>query len=141
MGPAIIDVLNNEHRKTFLIDGNNFTDLRGFCDEIHEKLCPSIPFNGHFDAFNDILRGGFGPYGYDEPINLVWKYSAKSAKDLGYEATISHHKEWVKRVHPSGIEKVNQKLEDARHNNGETLFDIYVGIIREHHSHINFKLD
>lgn len=38
------------------------------------------------DAFNDILRGGFGRHDYGEPILIEWQYFEKSKQNLGNEA-------------------------------------------------------
>jgi len=41
---------------------------------------------GHnLNAFNDLLRGGFGVYEYEEPIKLVWTNFSNSKKTLGQE--------------------------------------------------------
>ena len=37
----------------------------------------------NLDAFNDVLRGGFEVFEYEENINMTWKNSEKSKKDLG----------------------------------------------------------
>ena len=43
---------------------------------------------GHnLNAFNDLLRGGFGVYEYEEPVKLVWTNFSKSRKVLGQELT------------------------------------------------------
>ncbi len=41
---------------------------------------------GHnLDAFNDLLRGGFGIYQYEEPITRIWMNFSKSRINLGQE--------------------------------------------------------
>jgi len=41
---------------------------------------------GHnLNAFNDLLRGGFGVYEYEEPVKLVWTNFSNSKKTLGQE--------------------------------------------------------
>lgn len=35
------------------------------------------------DAFNDLLRGGFGVHEYEEPIKLIWTNFSKSENALG----------------------------------------------------------
>ena len=46
--------------KTFLLDGNNFSDMEGFYDEIDKLLTKNLQWKtGHnLNAFNDLLRGG-----------------------------------------------------------------------------------
>lgn len=72
--------------KEFIIDGNNFNDLDGFYCEIDKVLTKDLNFNtGHnLDAFNDILRGGFGVFD-EEPIILKWKNYKESKEKLGNE--------------------------------------------------------
>ena len=71
--------------KTFILDGNNFSDMEGFYREIDKLLTKNLQWKtGHnLDAFNDLLRGGFGVHEYNEPITIQWINYAKSKKDLG----------------------------------------------------------
>ena len=50
-------------------------------------------------------------------------------KDLGYDATIEHWENILKRCHPLNIEHVESLIKDARNHAGQTLFDIIVSII------------
>lgn len=87
-------------KKTIIIDGNNFSDLTSFYDEIDKVLTKDLAWQtGHnLDAFNDLLRGGFGIYEFNEPIIIIWKNFKKSKSDLGVRLTdtlvdiISDHK-------------------------------------------------
>lgn len=49
-------------RKEFVIDGNNFDTLNGFYDEVEAVFTSKLSWKigRNLDAFNDILRGGFG---------------------------------------------------------------------------------
>lgn len=70
--------------KTIELDGNNFSDIESFYDEVQKKLYANDEDWGrNLDAFNDILFGGFGVFGAGENIKLVWKNSEKSKRDLG----------------------------------------------------------
>jgi RNAse (barnase) inhibitor barstar len=42
-----------------VIDGANFTDFDGFAAEF-SRLLGNYTWRGNLDAFNDVLRGGFG---------------------------------------------------------------------------------
>lgn len=42
------------------IDGSRFHTLEEFYDEIGTALIHGSPWGRNLDAFNDILRGGFG---------------------------------------------------------------------------------
>ncbi len=76
-------------KKVITIDGNNFSDLASFYDEIDRILTKDINWKtGHnLDAFNDLLRGGFGVYEYNEPVRMIWKDFEKSKLDLGVGLT------------------------------------------------------
>ena len=71
--------------KEFILDGTRFSDMEGFYDEIDRLLTKGLDWEtGHnLDAFNDLLRGGFGVHEYGEPIRIKWTNYRKSKKDLG----------------------------------------------------------
>ena len=70
-------------KKVFIIDGDNFFNIRGFYDEVQKVLTDNlIGFGRNLNAFNDILRGGFGRFGYGESIRIIWKHSEKSRAEL-----------------------------------------------------------
>lgn len=75
--------------KTFILDGNNFSDMEGFYTEIDRLLTKDLEWKtGHnLNAFDDLLRGGFGVHEYNEPITIRWINYSKSKKDLG-DATV-----------------------------------------------------
>lgn len=68
-----------------IIDGNNFSNLEGFYDEIDRLLTKDLGWKtGHnFMAFNDLLRGGFGVHEYGQPLKIKWLNYSKSKKELG----------------------------------------------------------
>lgn len=74
-------------KQTITFNGFNFSDLESFYDEIDNVLTKDLDWRtGHnLDAFNDLLRGGFGVYEYGEPVNLVWINFSHSRKTLGKE--------------------------------------------------------
>lgn len=128
------------NKQIIIINGNNFSDLKSFYDEIDRVLTKDLDWDtGHnLDAFNDLLRGGFGVYEYEEPIRLIWENISKSKSDLGLEAT----KKWYERkISENKIENqqfFKDKLTELTENNGQTLFDIILEIITEH-EHIEFE--
>ena len=76
--------------KEFILDGNNFDNLEGFYEEIDKLFTKDLKWKtGHnYDAFNDLLRGGFGVF--DEgPILIKWLNYKKSKKDLGNEVILT----------------------------------------------------
>ena len=77
--------------KTVILDGNNFSDIEGFYCEIDRLLTNNLQWKtGHnMDAFNDLLRGGFGVHDYNEPITIRWINYAKSKNDLGNKMVLT----------------------------------------------------
>lgn len=71
-------------KKEIIIEGNDFSNLDEFYDEIDKKFTKDLDFKtGHnLDAFNDIMHGGFGVYEYDEPVKVIWKNFEKSKNDF-----------------------------------------------------------
>ncbi len=128
-------------RKTLIINADNFSDLEGFYCEIDNILTKNLGWKtGHnLDAFNDLLRGGFGVHEYEEPIKIIWKYFEKSKIDLGRNATIKYNEERISKVHPSNVQDVNSWLSELRKGEGETLCDVILDIINGH-EHIELEL-
>jgi RNAse (barnase) inhibitor barstar len=75
------------NKQTITINGDNFSDLETFYDEIDNVLTKDLDWQtGHnLNAFNDLLRGGFGVYEYEEPVKLIWTNFSHSTKTLGQE--------------------------------------------------------
>ena len=70
--------------KTFILDGNNFSNMEGFYCEIDTLLTKNLQWKtGHnLNSFNDLLCGGFNVHEYREPITIRWINYEKSKKDL-----------------------------------------------------------
>jgi RNAse (barnase) inhibitor barstar len=65
-----------------VIDGDRFHDFPGFAKHFSEiALKNQHCWRGNLDAFNDILRGGFGTP--DGGFSLIWRNHKKSQQDLG----------------------------------------------------------
>ena len=118
-------------RREFIIDGSNFSDIEGFYCEIDKLLTKDLSWKtGHnLDAFNDLLRGGFGVHEYNEPIILKWINYKKSLSDFGYEATAQYYEKMRTRCHPTCVLDVENLLNNAKNKKGDTLMAIIVGII------------
>ena len=112
-----------------VIDGNSFDDFAGFAREF-TRLLDDYEWRGGLDAFNDILRGGFGtPRG---GWTLRWLNSERSRSVLGHRATAQRLEERLPHVHPTGRAGWEQRLEMARRGEGPTLFDEILEVIRDH---------
>lgn len=112
------------------IDGSDFSTLEGFFDEVSRVVIPGVFWGHNLDAFNDILRGGFGTP--DEGFQLVWKNSELSRQRMGYQETVRQLELRLARCHPSNREDVRQQLELAARQQGATVFDWVVEIIAVH---------
>lgn len=59
-------------RQEFTIDGRHFFTMAGFYDEIESVFTCGLDWKSgrNLNAFNDILRGGFGRHEYGQPIHI-----------------------------------------------------------------------
>ena len=89
------------------IDGRWFWTVRGFLEHFGRRVIPGASWGRNLDAFNDVLRGGFGtPEG---GFTLRWKNHAKSRKRLGapqFNAIVD-----IIRVHGVGGEEAEDGVE------------------------------
>ena len=78
-------------KKLALFEGGKFKTLKAF----HKEMYTVFTFNlsckieHNLDAFNDLLRGGFGVFEYQEEIVIFWSDFAKSELLLGVKTTNS----------------------------------------------------
>jgi RNAse (barnase) inhibitor barstar len=117
-------------KAVYQIDGRDFSTLEEFYQEVSRVLLPGAEWGQNLDAFNDILRGGFGtPEG---GFVLRWKHSAVSRERLGYPETVRQLEHRLTRCHPSNRKSVDQDLQQARQGVGPTVFDWLVDIMKVH---------
>lgn len=97
--------MNNQDFDIYIIDGNNFSDEKGFYEEFTVKVVPEIAswWGKNLDALNDTIGGGLGS-GADGDFKLIWKNSDKSRKELG-----------------DGFEKIIEVIKS--HNNVELILE------------------
>lgn len=117
-------------RMKIVLDGNNFSTLEGFYEEIDKLLTKDLDWKtGHnLDAYNDLLRGGFGVHEPDQPLEIHWINSEKSRQDLGYPATEQYLQVRYNKCHPSNRKHFSEKLEACKNHQGPTLFDQIIEI-------------
>ncbi len=116
--------------REFIIDGAKFSTLEGFYTEIRSELVPGVSWEGNLDAFDDLLRGGFGTP--ESGFVLIWKNSEMSRARLGFQEAARQLADRLGRCHPGGREQIEQQLRDARNEIGQTVFDWLVKIIQDH---------
>jgi RNAse (barnase) inhibitor barstar len=114
---------------TYEIDGERFSTLEEFYDEI-DRAMNLAPWGHNLNAFNDILRGGFGTPG--EGFAIRWKNHKISKERLGYPETVRQLEIRLERCHPANRETVAEYLRDAEKQRDQTVFDWLVDIIRKH---------
>ena len=112
------------------IDGARFSTLEKFYEEVSRVLIPGVHWGHNLDAFNDILRGGFGTP--EEGFVMLWKNSELSRQRLGYPETVRQLELRLGRCHPSNRQYVMQDLEAAKRHEGATAFDWLVEVIQIH---------
>jgi RNAse (barnase) inhibitor barstar len=78
--------LQREHPIRLELDGFRMTTLEQFYDEVSRALTPRVFWGRNLDAFNDILRGGFGTP--DHGFDLVWQHHAAAREHLGHRETV-----------------------------------------------------
>jgi RNAse (barnase) inhibitor barstar len=95
-----------------VLDGDQIDNLSTFYDEVENKLTRDLGWSmgRNLDAFNDVLRGGFGVHDYDEPIQLIWQHSGKSSVALGWEETVIYFQAMLTTCHPANVEMVGGQL-------------------------------
>ncbi|QYN19835.1 barnase inhibitor [Amycolatopsis sp. DSM 110486] len=120
---------NDEDLPVLLVDGSRFSDFAGFVREF-SRLLDGYRWRGSLDAFNDVLRGGFGTP--DRGWVLRWLDSDVSRRALGYEATVHWLEENLLVCHPGNRSAVAARIAAAQRGEGPTLFDAIVDIIRIH---------
>jgi RNAse (barnase) inhibitor barstar len=114
----------------YVLDGTRIGSLEAFYEEISRTLIPGADWGRNLDAFNDILRGGFGTP--EEGFTLRWVHSEISREQLGYPETVRQLERRLERCHPTNRERMQDYLSEARQNKGPTVFDWLVDIIQRH---------
>ena len=132
------------HIKQFIIDGSSFNNLNSFYDELERVLCSNFHMGRNLNAVDDVLRGGFGKFEYEESIDLIWRNSQKSKHDLGHKETIKYLRKSLFYCFVAGpysnISQLRKDLKKAKAGEGKTIFDELIEMI-EDNSHINLVLE
>ena len=77
-------MLNAKKMRTIEINGNNFSNLTEFYDEVERKMTNGLNWKigRNLDAFEDVLSGGFGVHEVEENYELKWLNSEKNKAEL-----------------------------------------------------------
>jgi len=114
---------------TYEIDGNRFSTLEEFYGEI-DRVMRLSGWGHNLDAFNDVLRGGFGTP--DDGFTIRWKNHQVSRQRLCYAETTRQLKLRLEHCHPANRTLVSREIEAAEAQQGHTVFDWLVQVIRDH---------
>ncbi len=117
-------------KRVYEINGDAFSTLEEFYEEVSRKVIPEASWGRGLDAFNDILRGGFGTP--DEGFVLRWSNSELSKRRLNYKETVRQLELRLQRCHPTNRDYVAADLGRAKKGMGPTVFDWIVEIIQDH---------
>ena len=122
--------VRNSFAMRYEIDGSRFTTLEEFFDEVSRAMIPRHQWGHNLDAFNDVLRGGFGtpPGGF----TIVWKNHALSKERLAWEETVRQLELRLNACHPQNRDRVSADLQNARAHLGSTVFQWLINIIAIH---------
>jgi len=115
---------------TYEIDGTAFSTLEEFAGHFSSVVLGDHAWHGNLDAFNDILRGGFGTP--DGGFKLRWRNSGTSRDRLGYPETVRQLELRLAHCHPSNREHISAQLAAASRGVGPTVFDWLLETIRDH---------
>jgi RNAse (barnase) inhibitor barstar len=115
---------------TVEIDGAEFSTLEEFFAHFQSRALDGTPWGNNLDAFNDVLRGGFGTP--DGGFHLRWKNHQLSKQCLGWDETVRQLRIRLKTCCAENIPVVQEELTRALSQQGKTMFDVLVEIISEH---------
>jgi RNAse (barnase) inhibitor barstar len=117
-------------KRVYGIIGTDVSSLDQFFEEISIKLVPGADWGKNLDAFNDVLRGGFGTPGGG--FVLRWNNSDISREWLGYPETVRQLGLRLQTCNRLSRKTVLEQLKLAESESGDTVFDWLVDIILAH---------
>src|SRR5215470_5607806 len=97
-----------QEKKAYILDGSQFLSLEEFAQHFSKVVLPEYQWHGNLNAFNDILRGGFGTP--DGGFVIQWKNSELSRQKLGYSETIRQLTNRLDQCDPTNREYFAKQL-------------------------------
>lgn len=116
--------------REYVLDGAQTTSLESFFREFSGVALSGARWDQNLDAFNDVIKGGFGTP--EEGFTFRWHNSELARAPLAYPETVKQMELRLERCHPSNRDAVRCELSDARRRVGPTVFDWLVEIISIH---------
>jgi len=124
--------MQTSSQTVYEIDGLRFSTLEEFFVEVSRVLIPGADWGHNLDAFNDILRGGFGTP--EAGFTLRWSNHTLSRERLDYPETVRQLELRLGHCRPSNRASTAGELAEAQAGRGPTVFDWLVEIIKDHGS-------
>ena len=115
-------------KKIFVVDGSRFSTLAEAAEEFTQVLGFTMPWNGNFDDFSDLLFW----HTIDDGFILIWRHSDISRQRLGYGETLLWLEERVQHCRACSVAHWQKQIDAARRQEGDTVFDTIVYFIRNH---------
>ncbi len=115
--------------REYCIDGTLTESLEAFFDQF-SRVVLTEPWGRNLDAFNDVLRGGFGTP--DKGFILRWKNSARFKELLSYRETVRQLELRLLGCDFTSRGRVARDLSAAQSGVGPTVFEWLIEIISVH---------
>ena len=112
------------------INGENFYNLSGFYNEITNSLSLNDSWGKNLDAFNELLRGGFGTP--ENGFILLWSNSEVSKQKLSQLETRNY---FLNKLPSCEADKKDSELQNIhifKNEDRTTIFDWLINIITDH---------
>lgn len=134
--------------KTIIIDGNNFDDYDGFANELSQQLGLANSVK-NLNALDDILYGGVIGFDSMEHVQLIWRNSSKSKKDMGNDFYINWLLEEKMKLENNKNSPLtadesrelsgqyDKRINEVKNDNTLTFYQFLTEIIKDH-SNIEF---
>lgn len=114
----------------YVLDGRRTTTLEAFYAEVGQVLLSGQPWGENLDALHAVLRGDYGLL--PETFRLVWRDAKVAQAALGYPHTVHQLTQQLRDCHPTVLIKTAWALRAALREQGPTVYDWLLELIREH---------
>lgn len=114
----------------YVLDGRRTTTLQAFYDEIGQILLSGMRWGENLDALDEILDGDYGPL--PKTFRIVWRNAKAAQVALGYPETVCQLNQRLRDCHPTVLIKTAWALRAALREQGPTVYDWLVDLIRKH---------
>lgn len=123
----------SEMSPALVLDGSTFKSIDLFYDEVEVAWgMMSEDWGRNLDAFNDILRGGFGEPTKNPPFRLVIRNAQDAQGLLGHCYRIEQLQKRRETADESWYAEIDSDIEEARAGRGKTTWDELLEIMQEH---------